>query len=90
MSGAGLGTPYAADPSGSRCTQNTGGTPVTRRLSPPRTAYLWDYLGQTLPYDDDQLELSRQMITYWGRLAAFGDPNGSGTPDWPKYRATAS
>ncbi|WP_210588779.1 carboxylesterase/lipase family protein [Streptomyces sp. GESEQ-35] len=47
--------------------------------------YLWDYLGQTLPYDDDQLELSEQMITYWGRFAATGDPNGSRTPDWPKY-----
>ncbi|USQ86828.1 carboxylesterase family protein [Streptomyces phaeoluteigriseus] len=47
--------------------------------------YLWDYLGQTLPYDDDQLELSRQMITYWGRFTASGDPNGSGTPSWPTF-----
>jgi len=49
--------------------------------------YLWDYLGQILPYDDDQLELSHQMITYWGRFAAAGDPNGARTPVWPKYRA---
>ncbi|MFK4106571.1 carboxylesterase/lipase family protein [Streptomyces sp. NPDC019531] len=47
--------------------------------------YLWDYLGQTLPYDDDQLELSHQMITFWGRFAERGDPNGSRTPAWPKY-----
>ncbi|MDT7845584.1 carboxylesterase/lipase family protein [Streptomyces justiciae] len=47
--------------------------------------YIWDYLGQTLPYDDDQLELSHQMITFWDRFAASGDPNGSGTPAWPAY-----
>jgi para-nitrobenzyl esterase len=47
--------------------------------------YLWEYLGRTLPYDDDQLELSDQMITYWGRFAGRGDPNGSRTPAWPKY-----
>ncbi|CAL9637649.1 carboxylesterase family protein [Streptomyces sp. enrichment culture] len=47
--------------------------------------YLWDYLGQTLPYDDDQLELSRQMIGFWGRFTASGDPNGPDTPAWPRF-----
>ncbi|WP_406005462.1 carboxylesterase family protein [Streptomyces sp. NBC_00637] len=47
--------------------------------------YLWNYLGQTLPYDDDQLELSQQMIGYWGSFAADGDPNGPRTPAWPTY-----
>jgi para-nitrobenzyl esterase len=51
--------------------------------------YIWDYLGQTLPYSDDELELSNQMIRYWGRFAANGDPNGSSTPDWPKYSPQA-
>ncbi|MFE6286448.1 hypothetical protein [Streptomyces sp. NPDC057877] len=39
--------------------------------------YLWDYLGQPLPHGDDQLELSRRMIGYWGRFAVAGDPNSS-------------
>ncbi|MFD9327213.1 carboxylesterase/lipase family protein [Streptomyces sp. NPDC060065] len=47
--------------------------------------YIWNYLGQTMPYDDDQLELSEQMIRYWGHFAANGDPNGTRTPAWPKY-----
>ncbi|CAL9401930.1 hypothetical protein SUDANB150_01461 [Streptomyces sp. enrichment culture] len=47
--------------------------------------YLWDYLGQTLPYDGDQLELSRQMIGVWGRFTASGDPNGPDTPAWPRF-----
>ncbi|MFF5294013.1 carboxylesterase/lipase family protein [Paractinoplanes globisporus] len=52
--------------------------------------YLWDYLGQTLPYDDDQLELSNQMIAYWGRFTASGDPNGDRTPAWPRYRTSTA
>jgi para-nitrobenzyl esterase len=47
--------------------------------------YLWEYLGQTLPYSDDELELSNQMIRYWGTFAASGNPNGARTPQWPKY-----
>jgi len=48
--------------------------------------YLWDYLGQTLPYTDDELELSNQMIRYWGRFAAAGNPNDAHAPYWPAYR----
>jgi para-nitrobenzyl esterase len=28
-------------------------------------AYLWEYLGSTLPLTDDQLELSDQMVGFW-------------------------
>jgi para-nitrobenzyl esterase len=50
--------------------------------------YLWDYLGQTLPFTDDQLELSNQMIRYWARFTAAGNPNAPHVPDWPQYRAS--
>ena len=52
--------------------------------------YLWDYLGQTLPYDDDQLELGNQMVRYWGSFVSAGDPNSSRTPAWPRYRTSTS
>jgi para-nitrobenzyl esterase len=48
-------------------------------------SYLWDYLGQTVPLTDDQMELSEQMTGFWGRFAASGDPNGPGAPSWPTY-----
>ncbi|KPI00160.1 Carboxylesterase [Actinobacteria bacterium OK074] len=51
--------------------------------------YLWEYLGQTLPYSDDQLELADQMTQYWGTFARTGDPNGGHTPNWPTYSAAS-
>jgi para-nitrobenzyl esterase len=36
-----------------------------------------------------ELALSDTMIGYWTRLAASGDPNGAGAPDWPLYVAAA-
>ena len=49
--------------------------------------YLWEYLGQTLPYTDDELELSNQMISYWSGFVRTGNPNGDFTPSWPAYRS---
>jgi para-nitrobenzyl esterase len=37
-------------------------------------------------FTPDQLALSRQMIGYWSRFAATGDPNGRHAPHWPRYR----
>jgi para-nitrobenzyl esterase len=31
---------------------------------------------------------SEQMMDYWARFAANGDPNGGGAPQWPQYDAT--
>jgi para-nitrobenzyl esterase len=48
--------------------------------------YLWEYLGMTLPFTDDQLELSDQMIAYWSSFQRRGNPNAAYTPAWPRYR----
>jgi para-nitrobenzyl esterase len=32
-----------------------------------------------------QLALSNEMIRYWSRFAATGNPNSSATPAWPRY-----
>lgn len=52
-------------------------------------AYLWPSFsnGSSL-YDlltPAQLELSRQMVRYWGAFTATGAPEASGQPRWPGY-----
>lgn len=47
--------------------------------------YLWEYLGHTLPYSDDELELSDQMITFWSQFQYNGDPNASNVPSWSRF-----
>ena len=34
-------------------------------------------------FTPEELALSRQMLGYWTRFAAGGDPNGGGAPPWP-------
>lgn len=41
--------------------------------------------GTTPPFTPAQSALSDQMISYWTRFAATGNPNGGGTPYWPRF-----
>ncbi|TMR94071.1 carboxylesterase/lipase family protein [Nonomuraea basaltis] len=47
--------------------------------------YLWDYLGTALPFSTAQVDLSNQMISYWGAFARNGDPNVKAAPAWARY-----
>ena len=49
-------------------------------------AYLFP-MDQLSPLTPAQRRLSTSMTTYWARFAATGDPNGPGTPPWPRYTA---
>jgi para-nitrobenzyl esterase len=42
-------------------------------------------LDTTPPFKPDQSALSAQMMGYWTRFAATGNPNGGGAPNWPAF-----
>jgi para-nitrobenzyl esterase len=41
-------------------------------------------LAQT-PLNTNQLQLSDKMVGYWTEFAESGNPNGIGTPHWPRF-----
>ena len=49
--------------------------------------YLFDIPNQTgaPPLNGDQQALANAMRSYWTQFARVGDPNGTGTPPWPRY-----
>jgi para-nitrobenzyl esterase len=52
-------------------------------------AYLWPSFNNGFSLYDlltpAQLQLSRQMVRYWGAFTALGTPQVSGQPRWPAY-----
>jgi para-nitrobenzyl esterase len=47
-------------------------------------------LLDTIPtFKPDQAALSAQMMGYWTRFAATGNPNGAGAPHWPAFGGTS-
>ena len=51
------------------------------------TAYVMDNLALEpwVPRDDVDQRLADVMSGYWVQFAASGDPNGGGSPIWPRY-----
>jgi para-nitrobenzyl esterase len=43
------------------------------------------FLDITPPFKPGQAALSAQMMGYWARFAATGNPNGAGAPRWPAF-----
>jgi para-nitrobenzyl esterase len=44
------------------------------------------FADSTPPFSAAQFALSAQMMGYWTRFAATGDPNGGGAAYWPRFR----
>ncbi|HVY68521.1 MAG TPA: carboxylesterase family protein [Verrucomicrobiae bacterium] len=49
-----------------------------------------DMTGKHVPLTGEQMALAATMIQYWTQFAHAGDPNGKGTPPWPRFVAKAS
>jgi para-nitrobenzyl esterase len=48
--------------------------------------YLFDLAGFPGVLNPEQDALADQMIAYWARFAATGNPNGRDLPGWPIFR----
>jgi len=49
--------------------------------------YVFGTHDEWLPVESIDIELTDAVMDYWVQFARTGDPNMSGRPDWPAYRA---
>ncbi len=66
--------------------------PLVAGLGVFHSSELGYVFGTDFPLDPpqpDELPLGTTVRGYWTRLAAAGDPNGSGSPSWSKYAAAS-
>ena len=50
--------------------------------------FFFPFTGKYVPTDAER-KLQEAMVLYWSRMAKNGDPNGEGTPSWPRFEAAA-
>jgi para-nitrobenzyl esterase len=53
--------------------------------------FIWDIMSlstvSSMPLSADEQALSATMVKYWTQFAKIGNPNATGSPNWPAYTA---
>jgi len=53
--------------------------------------FIWDLMNlstiSSMPLSADEQALSATMVKYWTQFAKTGNPNATGSPNWPAYTA---
>ncbi|KAL1247761.1 hypothetical protein QQF64_023137 [Cirrhinus molitorella] len=53
---------------------------------PSGTCFAKAHLKATAPFTNEEEELCRTVMAYWGNFAHTGSPNGPGLTHWPEYK----
>ena len=71
--------------------ENDAGLNAMRAYHSQEVTFVFgNFSGLNVPYTPTtaELTLSNDMMGYWSRFAATGDPNGAGAVTWPPYDAS--